>query len=334
MPDNVIENLSDEEKMKMLAGKMREAEYKGLTEEEIKAKEAEKEQLRLENIRILEDTLDILEKGSYEKNGKEINLRFSVGEMEDAMVYLPEDIEAIERSAPVTKCSDDRDISRIFSCENEDALVLANKKYLEIKNAGDFSPKVLVLNLASATEPGGRTRKGASAQEEDLCRRSSLLVSLESGNAKKYYDYNVALKTRMGSHGIVMSHNVEIIKDAAHKTLAEPFPITVMTCAAPMVRMGLEGMTEDEYEDMLETRIRGMLTVAAHENYRHLILGAFGCGVYGNDAKIVAKLFYKAIISFSFAGKPAEALFDSIDFAILCKPEKDYNYKEFCGYFS
>ncbi|MCD7888801.1 MAG: TIGR02452 family protein [Oscillospiraceae bacterium] len=326
--------MPDEEKMKELAEKMREAENKGLTEEQIKARDAEREKRRLENIKILEDTLGILEKGSYEKDGKEINLRFSAAEMEEAKVYLPEDIEAIEQSAPVTKHSDERDISRIFGCENEDALVLAKKRYLEMKEEGDFSPKVLVLNLASATEPGGRTRKGASAQEEDLCRRSSLLLSLESENAKKYYDYNNSLKTHMGSNGIVMSENVEVIKNHFSETLAEPFPISVMTCTAPMIRMGLEGMTQEEYESMLETRIRGMLTVAATEKYRHLILGAFGCGIYGNDASLVSRLFYEAIMGFSYAGKPAEALFDSIDFAVLCKPEKDYNYKEFCKYFS
>ncbi len=320
--------------MKELAVMMREAENKGLTEEEIKTRDAEREKRRIENIRILNDTLSILEKGSYEKADREISLRFSSENMREAKVYLPEDIEAIEKSAPVTESHEERDISRIFSCENEDALVLAKKRYHEMKNAGDFSPKVLVLNLASATEPGGHTRKGASAQEEDLCRRSSLLWSLESDSAKKYYDYNNSFKTHMGSNGIVMSHNVEVIKDSTSETLSEPFPVTVMTCAAPMIRMGLEGMSQGEYGDMLESRIRGMLTVAATEKYRHLILGAFGCGVYGNDASLVARLFYKAIMDFSYAGKPAEAFFDSIDFAVLCKPEKDYNYKQFCKYFS
>ncbi len=323
-----------EEEMKELARKMREAENKGLTEQEIKARDAEKERRRLENIRILDDTLGILEKGSYEKDGRNINLSFSGSEMREARVYLPEDIEAIEKSAPVTELSYERDISRIFSCENVDALVLAKKRNDELKKSGDFSPKMLVLNLASATEPGGHTRKGASAQEEDLCRRSTLLLSLESESARKYYDYNTSLNTHMGSNGIVMSHNVEVIKDSSSETLSELFQITVMTCAAPMIRMDLEGMSQNEYENMLEARIRGMLTVAASEGYRHLVFGAFGCGVYGNDASVVSRLFYKAIMSFSYAGKPAEMLFDSIDFAIMCRPEKDYNYKEFCKYFS
>ncbi len=49
--------MPDEEKIKELAEKMREAENKGLTEEEIKARDEKREKIRLENIRILEDTL-------------------------------------------------------------------------------------------------------------------------------------------------------------------------------------------------------------------------------------------------------------------------------------
>ncbi|MCD8018518.1 MAG: TIGR02452 family protein, partial [Clostridiales bacterium] len=192
----------------------------------------------------------------------------------------------------------------------------------------------LVLNLASATRPGGRTREGASAQEEDLCRRTSLLLSLESEKAKKYYEYNNARKTRMGSDGILLSPNVEAIKDISSKVLSDPFQISVMSCAAPMVRMGLEGMSQQEYEKMLYQRIQGMLLVAASQHYRHLVLGAFGCGVYGNDAALVSDLFYRAIQEFTYAGLQSSQLFDSIDFAVLCRPGKDYNYREFCRNFS
>ncbi len=338
--------LTEEEQLQKMAAQMRAAEYKGLSEEEIQERERQKEMRRKRNVEILEDTLDILKKGSYEKDTREINLRFSPEQMRQIKVFLPENIEGLREEAV---SNTDSALSQTehskqntpgenngkqlqssictFSCENIDALVLAQKKCQALKENGEPEPRILALNLASATRPGGRTRDGASAQEEDLCRRTSLLLSLESEDAKKYYDYNNARKTRMGSDGVMISPSVEVLKDASAEILSEPFSISVMSCAAPMIRMGLEGMSQQEYEEMLYKRIQGMLLVAASQHYRHLILGAFGCGVFGNDAALVSDLFYRAIQESSLP-------FVSIDFAVLCRPEKDYNYREFCRNFS
>ncbi len=306
--------LTEEEKLKQLAKKMQEAEYKGLTEEEIKEKEKQKEMKRQRNIQILEDTLNIIEKGSYIKDNQEVQLRSNYEDLKKIQVFLPDDIDSLSKNEIQnnTNCT--------YSCENVDALTLAKN----INQNLDNRDKVLVLNLASATEPGGRSRKGASAQEENLCQRTSLLVSLESDDAKKYYEYNKSLKTRMGSNAIMISPHVEVIKDTSFELLDEPFEIAVMSCGAPMIRLGLEGMSQEEYEALLYKRIQGMLVVAASQNYRHLILGAFGCGVYGNDASIVSDVFYKVIQDFN-----GNQIFESIDFAVLCNPKKDYNYQEF-----
>ncbi|MCC8162009.1 MAG: TIGR02452 family protein [Lachnospiraceae bacterium] len=344
--------VSEEERLIQLAAQVRAAEYKGLSEEEIQERERQKEMRRKRNVQIMEDTLDILKKGSYEKDGREVNLRFSPEQMREIQVFLPEDIDLLRTGAERNTASalsdflagdkdaassqtenfknnerQSRDSIYTFSCENIDALALAQRRYQELKENGEPEPRILVLNLASATRPGGRTRDGASAQEEDLCRRTSLLLSLESGEAKKYYDYNNARKTRMGSDGVMISPCVEVLKDASAKILSEPFVVSVMSCAAPMIRMGLEGMLQQEYEEMLYKRIQGMLLVAASQNYRHLILGAFGCGVYCNDAALVSDLFYRAI-------QESGLSFTSIDFAVLCRPEKDYNFREFCRNFS
>ncbi len=313
-------NLSEEERMKQMAAQMRAAEYKGLSEEEIQERERQKEMRRKKNIETLENTLEILENGSFEKDGQEIKLQFSLKQMREIQVFLPEEMDSLrsektsasETAVEIVSASDDAesDESRTqvmsgctFGCENIDALVLAQRKYLGLKENGESDPRILVLNLASSTHPGGQTRKGASAQEEDLCRRTSLLLSLESDEAKKYYDYNNARKTHMGSDGVMISPYVEVIKDASSEMLSEPFPISIMSCAAPMIRLGLEGMSQQEYEVMLCHRIQGMLLAAASQNYRHLILGAFGCGVFGNDAAVVSNLFCQAIQNFSLDGR-------------------------------
>ncbi|MCD8004233.1 MAG: TIGR02452 family protein [Oscillospiraceae bacterium] len=315
-----------------MAAQMRAAEYKGLSEDEIQERERQKEMRRKKNIEILEDTLAILERGAYSKDGQNVQLAFPPMQMREIQVFLPEELASLKATEP--KEMQPQNDCCTFDCENEDALVLAQKQYQRLKSAGDPAPRILVLNLASATRPGGRIRDGASAQEEDLCRRTSLLLSLESEGAKRYYDYNNARKTHMGSDGVLLSPNVEVIKDAASEPLDQPFPISVMSCAAPMVRMGLEGMSRQEYEEMLYRRIQGMLLVAASQGCRHLILGAFGCGVYGNDAALVSDLFARAIQDFTFAGMGSDSIFESIQFAVLCRPGKDYNYREFCRNFS
>ncbi|MCC8065780.1 MAG: TIGR02452 family protein [Clostridiales bacterium] len=327
---NTNQALSEEERLKQMAAQMRAREYQGLSEEEIQERERQKEMRKKKNVAILEDTLAILEQGGYARDGQDVRLAFSPEQMREIRVFLPEELPSLtaaEQEAPQTAAC-------AFGCENEDALVLAQKQYQRLKSTGDTAPKILVLNLASATRPGGQTRNGASAQEEDLCRRTSLLLSLESEAAKRYYDYNNARKTRMGSDGVLLSPNVEVIKDASSEPLDQPFPISVISCAAPMVRLGLEGLSQQAYEELLYRRIQGMLLVAAFQGYRHLILGAFGCGVYGNDAALVSDLFARAIKDFTFAGMGSGQFFASIQFAVLCRPGKDYNYREFCRNFS
>ncbi len=325
---------SNEAQLKWLAARMRKAEYNGLSDEEICKREKYKEERRKKNIQILDDTLDILKKGSYLCKGQEICLRLSPEQTEQIQVFLPEDIDRLmsERQSIAEKAGRNRakDEGCIFGCENIDTIDLAHKRYEYLKEQGASEPKILVLNMASSTRPGGRVREGAAAQEEELCRRTSLLLSLESKEAKKYYEYNNALKTHMGSDAVMLSANVEVIKNSEAEVMPQTFEISVISCAAPMVRLGFEGMTEIEYEDMLYKRICGMLIAAASQNYRNLILGAFGCGVFGNNAAVVSDLFYRAFREI-FDGRQ---LFDFVDFAVLCHGDNDYNYKEFCRNFS
>lgn len=116
-------------------------------------------------------------------------------------------------------------------------------------------------------------RRGATAQEEDLCRKSSLLLSLESPDAAAYYNYNKSLRTYMGSDAVMITPQVEIIKDERGNLLPESAIVSVMTCAAPMVKRGMEGLSEQAYRDLVYRRICGMLKIAAHLGYEMLVLG-------------------------------------------------------------
>ncbi|MDO4649694.1 MAG: TIGR02452 family protein, partial [Eubacteriales bacterium] len=286
--------------------------------------------MRENNIAILNDTLGIFEKGYYvTDSGKRVDLKLTKQQMQECTVYLPEAVEKICNSKDISHV---HVIGRVgVGCENMDSYSLARKR----AESASFllsekdEQRVLVLNLANPVHPGGGVRRGANAQEEDLCRKSSLLISLEGRTAKEYYDYNDSLHTYMGSDSIIITPNVEIIKDENGNLLDETTVVSVMTCAAPMLRNGMEGMTQEQYEQIVYKRITGMLKLAAFLGYKILVLGAFGCGAFRNDARVVSDLFYRAMKDFNYDGMLLKDMFRRIDFAVLDRTADQYNFKEF-----
>ncbi len=237
MPD--YENLSPEQMKKMME-EMQKKEEEGLSPEGIEERRRQKELQKQKNIALLGDTLDLCEKGGYEANGKNVSFQLSREDLSEILVYLPNEIEklpsGVSQNTHGSPCT--------FRCENKDALSLASERYQDssygVKSSDE---RILLLNLASATRPGGAVRNGANGQEEDLCRKSSLLLSLESSEAKRYYEYNNNLHTHLGSDAVMITPNVAVFRDNDGGLLEQPFYISVMSCSAPMIRMGLEGKT-------------------------------------------------------------------------------------------
>lgn len=272
------------------------------------------------NITILRNTLESLNAGYYLNQGRIVSLKTDPYRMREARVYLPDEVEQI--CFDHTSSNDPIRTGCRISCENTDSFTMAREM---LSDPETFTPgdRVLVLNYANPVSIGGGVRRGARAQEEDLCRQSSLLLSLESDAAAAYYRYNRALNTMLGSDALIISPNVEILRDGKCEWLDETAVVSVLTCAAPYLRNGSEGKTYDEYREMLAHRIRGMLSVAAHEGYTHLVLGAWGCGAFGNDAKLIAQLFKEEI------GRIGSGAFKHIGFSVLCKDAEQYNYHTF-----
>ena len=284
--------------------------------------------MRNDNIQMLEDTLSIFERGKYVKDGKTIYTKLSRKQMEECYVYLPENVQDIMNRKDFEHV---HVMGRVgVGCRNIDSFGMAQEQYKwKFLFSGKKANNILVLNFANPVNPGGGVRRGARAQEEDLCRKSSLLFSLESDYAQRYYRYNKSLHTYMGSDAIILTPNVEIIKDVNGELLDESLIVSVMTCAAPMVTQGMEGLSDEQYQELFYNRICGMLKCAAYWGYQALVLGAFGCGAFGNDAKLVSDLFYKALKEFNYDGMRAKDFFRRIDFAVLDRTPGQYNFNEF-----
>ena len=133
--------------------------------------------MREDNIATLTETLFILNEGAYSVNGRIIHLQLSPERMEASHVLLPDNVRDVcgrePRKAPqVGKC--------MIDCVKMDSYEAAVSMTQDRINSGAGEKPVLVLNFANPVNIGGGVYKGARAQEEDLCRRSSLLRSMRT----------------------------------------------------------------------------------------------------------------------------------------------------------
>lgn len=278
-------------------------------------------------ITMLQDTLQVCKNRQYHLNGKSIPMKLDPAQLSWAYVFLPEELNEL---TPRNKPPKGR--SALFFCENCDSFTLARKMDERWRSLTVNNPKkVLVLNLANPFTPGGGVRQGARAQEEDLCRKSSLLLSLESPDAQRYYQYNRSRNSWQGTDAILFSPSVEIIKDETGNLLEDSVVVSVMSCAAPIYSRRTEQPSQEEYENLLLSRIHAMLKCAALCGYESLVLGAFGCGAFGNDARIVSDMFAKALDQ--LWQEHGGSYFESVVFAVLDRTPEQYNFTQFCRNF-
>ena len=83
--------------------------------------------MRNDNIRMLEDTLDIFKKGKYIKDGKTISTKLSKKQMEECHVYLPENVQDITNRKDFEHV---HVMGRVgVGCRNIDSFGMAQEQY-------------------------------------------------------------------------------------------------------------------------------------------------------------------------------------------------------------
>lgn len=283
---------------------------------------------RDQNLKMLKETLDIMQKGSYRVDGKTVKLQLPSYRQSLAEYYDANKVADLRENHWSSGFSGyGRCAYKVVNSDSfEAARKIASSLYYHIHRD---AKKVLVLNFANPVLPGGGVWRGANAQEEDLCRKSSLLNSLESKRASAFYDSHRWLDHEQATDAIIISPEVEIIRDEDNNLLAETTIVAVMTCAAPAVRFEMQPIEREDLEELLYDRIMGMLHVAAHEGYKHLVLGAWGCGAFGNDPDMVSDMFYKALKDFRYGKKRENDVFNEIVFAVLDRSYKKRNLNAF-----
>lgn len=175
-------------------------------------------------------------------------------------------------------------------------------------------PTLCALNFASARHPGGGVVKGASAQEESLCRVSGLYQCLSAEqNDVMYRLNNDNARNGLYQHCGLYSPAVPIIKDDDGTLLPVPRYVSFITIPAVNRKAAkAEGLTESIIDSEMRRRIDGVLSIAVFYKQYNLVLGAFGCGVFGNVVDSVAWHFHK-LLTTKYEGRFENVIFATID---------------------
>jgi uncharacterized protein (TIGR02452 family) len=178
-------------------------------------------------------------------------------------------------------------------------------------NAGhrllETSAKVLALNFANGIAAGGGFLHGARAQEECLCRSSSLYATLAGD---PMYAAHARRPTPDSTDWAILSPDVPVFRLDDGTLLDAPYLLSFITCAAPYAPT----VGKARSAELMEHRIHRVLEIARSYGYDSLVLGAWGCGAFDNDPVATARQF-KDALSGDFAGAFAETVFAIVDWS-------------------
>lgn len=255
---------------------------------------------------IARETIEILDRGHYDlPDGGEVRLAEDIARaVAGTRLYLPGD--------ELPAANDPDTATPRIEVTPETTLAAARRL------GGD----VACLVFASAKSPGGGFRTGAQAQEESLARASALYACQRA--VPEFYEFHRRQRDLLYSDRIIYSPAVPVFRDDDGVLLARPYPVSFLTAAAP--NLGAIATNQPDAADAvpaaLAARAARVLQVAAAHGHRRIVLGAWGCGVFGNDPAVVAA---------AFAGLLKQpTAFDEIVFAVYDRQRYTPVYRAFC----
>ena len=184
--------------------------------------------------------------------------------------------------------------------ENSDCLLAAERLVGE-------GLRPLLLNFASAGHPGGGVETGARAQEETICRRSTLTRSIYCFSPGYASRYGYPMRKGDGypitsQFSAIYSPSVTVFRKGLDCSLMDtPFDVGVVTCAALnlggkyAIRLTPDGHMPRNAVEITRNKIRTVFRIGLLHGHDALVLGAFGCGAFKNPPAEVAKIFHEVM---------------------------------------
>ncbi|MFC1609588.1 TIGR02452 family protein [Myxococcota bacterium] len=226
------------------------------------------------------ETVEILETGSYTNSfGNLVSIQEQTTRAVAGTVTYPPDVQVITANTGTLE-------TRV-EVTSETTLAAAYR-------LGRDGQKPVALNFASAKKPGGGFLNGARAQEESLARASGLYACIRDN---PIYAFHKEHPDPIYASYVIYSPAVPVFRDDDGALLDEPYPCAFITAAAPNAKIVLKSAPsrQGEVRAAMDERIHRVLGIAAMHEHDALVLGAWGCGVFGNDTDMVAQLFRSAL---------------------------------------
>ncbi len=269
------------------------------------------------------ETLQIMQQGYYEPEVKEDT-------KPKTKIIIKEDLEqSMKRSGLISPADGEKILEAFHKCTK------CSQPETRVENistvgairilAEEGKTAVGALNFASAKNPGGGFLNGAKAQEESLAVSSTLYPTLTAH--EEYYKENRAHSSMMYLDYGIYSPDVVFFRDERFRLTQRPVKASVLTL--PAVNMGqvlLKGENAEEAKRVMRRRMKLALGIFADQKAKHLVLGAYGCGVFQNDPREVA-IWWRELLEEGMG-----QYFDSVFHAVLDHSKNNCCIKAFQEY--
>lgn len=261
--------------------------------------------MRLRNLQkmIFEETMEIVNRGWYTAEDGTVVTLPDWKDMNERSVLYSKPIELDAAELPVYKTE--------VRVENKDCLIAARNLQLSGMNP-------VVLNMASHRNPGGGVLLGAAAQEENIFRRSNLFKSMfqyasyaeEYGLTKSADQY--PLDTNYGG---VYTPDAVVFRGpqaVGYPLFVAPHMFSFVAVAGISSPRLLKSRLRDEDVEITKNKMRTIFRIALLHGHDSMVLGALGCGAFGNPPSHIASLFHEVMQEPEFKNH-----FKAIVFAII-----------------
>ena len=255
---------------------------------------------REEAARMAAEVVEITRDGAYvSPGGHRVSIREHLAAARSGTTSYPPD-----RDCPVPEPSDLRTTIEVANTTTLNAA----------RDLSDRGMRPAALNFANANVPGGGFLMGARAQEASLCWASGLFSCLLGD---PMYEFHGERPDFLYTDYVIHTPLVPVFRGEDGSLLETPWLCTFLTSPAPFATMHLLEHPEGSADlaTAFASRIARVVTIAAAHGHDALVLGAWGCGAFGNDPTTVAERFREALTG------PFRNVFSHVVFAITDSSE-------------